>query len=158
MRTLRLPRPLMRSLSLQALWSMLDKVPKPLRLRPRPAAEPSDSPVIRRVHKGSKLLRVRRAYRVMRGGLLVALAATVGAWGAAPSGPWDAFNLAPESKVVRPTAVKESHGSIQNGKALLTSSGRATFSANESWLTLDFGKEVCHSAYIDKRGLGSHVA
>ena len=64
------------------------------------------------------------------------------AWGAAPSGRWDTFNLAPASRVVRPTAVKEVHGSIQNPHGLVTSNGRATLSGNESWLTLDFGKEV----------------
>lgn len=78
--------------------------------------------------------------------LLAALASGVSfAWATAPSGPWDTFNLAPATRVVRPTSVKKSHGSIKNGNALLTSSGQAIFSANESWLTLDFGKEVCRS-------------
>ena len=61
---------------------------------------------------------------------------------AAPSGPWDAFNLAPASRVVRPTGVKVVTGSIQNAQNLLSESGRATFSGNQSWTTLDFGKEV----------------
>ena len=83
-------------------------------------------------------------HNVMRGcGLFVTVVSGVSlAWAAAPSGPWDTFNLAPASRVVRPTAVKESHGSVQNGRGLLTGTGKATFSGNESWLTLDFGKEV----------------
>jgi hypothetical protein len=62
--------------------------------------------------------------------------------GSAPSGPWDTFNLAPAARVVRPTAIKETSGSVSNGRGLLTEDGRATLSGNESWLTLDFGKEV----------------
>ncbi|KIP05689.1 glycoside hydrolase family 78 protein [Phlebiopsis gigantea 11061_1 CR5-6] len=83
-------------------------------------------------------------YSVMRGSVLFAAFASGVplVWGTAPNGPWDTFNLAPASRVVHPTSVKESHGSIQNGQGLLTSSVGATFSANESWLTLDFGKEV----------------
>jgi hypothetical protein len=62
--------------------------------------------------------------------------------GSAPNGPWDTFNLAPATRVVRPTAIKETSGSVSNGRGLLTEDGRATLSGNESWLTLDFGKEV----------------
>ena len=62
--------------------------------------------------------------------------------GSAPSGPWDVFNLAPASRVVRPVAIKEVTGSIQNAHGLVSEAGRTTLSGNQSWLTLDFGKEV----------------
>lgn len=61
----------------------------------------------------------------------------------APSGPWDAFNLSPSSRVVRPVAIHSSQGSIKNAGNLFSDSGLATFTGNEtSWIALDFGKEV----------------
>ena len=69
--------------------------------------------------------------------------------GAAPAGPWDAFNLAPATRIVRPTSIKEVSGPIQNAHALLTQTGRATLSGNQSWLTLDFGKEVRFFIHFD---------
>ncbi|EJD02571.1 glycoside hydrolase family 78 protein [Fomitiporia mediterranea MF3/22] len=60
----------------------------------------------------------------------------------APSGPWDAFNFAPESRLVRPTAIFKTEGTIQNSSALLTEADGAMISGNNSWVTLDFGKEI----------------
>ena len=60
----------------------------------------------------------------------------------APSGPWDAFNFAPSSKTVRPVHIKEVQGAVKNPNRLLTVGGKATLTDNESWITLDFGKEV----------------
>lgn len=61
--------------------------------------------------------------------------------GSAPSGPWDSFNFAPNSRVVRPTALHEINGPVQHASNLLTSSGKATLT-NGTWVALDFGKEV----------------
>ncbi|VDC03801.1 unnamed protein product [Peniophora sp. CBMAI 1063] len=58
----------------------------------------------------------------------------------APSGPWDAFNFAPESRTVAPASVRQVNGTIASADGLV-SNGSATFSAS-SWLTLDFGIEV----------------
>lgn len=59
----------------------------------------------------------------------------------APAGPWDAFNYAPNSRTVRPTAIKEVSGRIENPQHL-TSKGRATLVGNGAWVALDFGIEV----------------
>lgn len=72
-----------------------------------------------------------------------------GAAGSAPSGPWDSFNFAPKTRVVRPTAVNKLSGSVQNAKNLISSSGKATLS-NGSWVALDFGKEVCFVFCLQK--------
>jgi hypothetical protein len=61
----------------------------------------------------------------------------------APSGPWDAFNYAPTSKLVRPVIVKQMQRNVKNAEGLLSLKGQATLSGNESYVTLDFGKEVC---------------
>ncbi|TDL26847.1 Six-hairpin glycosidase [Rickenella mellea] len=60
----------------------------------------------------------------------------------APSGPWDQFNYAPSTRVVLPTAVHSSFGSVTNGKNLVGNKGMATLTGNGSWIALDFGKEV----------------
>jgi hypothetical protein len=61
----------------------------------------------------------------------------------APSGPWDTFNYAPASKLVRPVIVKQIQGTVKNAEELFTADGQATLSGNGSYVTLDFGKEVC---------------
>ncbi|KAF7314962.1 Six-hairpin glycosidase [Mycena indigotica] len=60
----------------------------------------------------------------------------------APSGPWDAFNYAPNSRVVYPASIHSTVGAVTGADALLDNTGSATLSGNGSWLTLDFGKEV----------------
>jgi hypothetical protein len=67
----------------------------------------------------------------------------------APSGPWDNFNIAPASKTLWPTAVKEIHGSVTNADNLVgqTSTSAATLQG-ESWVALDFGKEVRCYTYL----------
>ncbi|KAF8153876.1 glycoside hydrolase family 78 protein [Crassisporium funariophilum] len=62
--------------------------------------------------------------------------------GTAPKGPWDAFNLAPTSKTVYPTAIHSTAGSVKDSDLLVGNKGRATLSANNSWIALDFGVEV----------------
>ncbi|KAI5119351.1 hypothetical protein M0805_004028 [Coniferiporia weirii] len=75
--------------------------------------------------------------------VLLALCFCAGATRAsAPSGSWDAFNYAPDSRYVHPTAIYKSVGNIANAKELLTSNGEATLSGNGSYVSLDFGKEV----------------
>ena len=60
----------------------------------------------------------------------------------APSGPWDAFNYAPKSRTVTPTAVHSTGGSVEGALNLMSLLGKATLT-NGSWVALDFGKEVC---------------
>ncbi|GJE95602.1 glycoside hydrolase family 78 protein [Phanerochaete sordida] len=79
---------------------------------------------------------------ILHGVLLVLLSTATACWCVAPAGPWDAFNLAPASRVVRPTSVKAVTGAVQDVDALLSETGRATLAGNQSWLTLDFGKEI----------------
>ncbi|KAI0314054.1 Six-hairpin glycosidase [Amylostereum chailletii] len=64
------------------------------------------------------------------------------AWAAAPAGPWDEFNYAPESRTVYPTAIYRVHGTVENASDLAGNQGSATLSGNNSYVTLDFGKEV----------------
>ncbi|KAI0084355.1 Six-hairpin glycosidase, partial [Irpex rosettiformis] len=71
---------------------------------------------------------------------LVTLSLSVAA--SAPSGPWDAFNFAPTSRTVRPVHIREVQGAVKNADGLLSVSGQATLTTNESWVTVDFGKEV----------------
>ncbi|KAI0338612.1 Six-hairpin glycosidase [Trametopsis cervina] len=60
----------------------------------------------------------------------------------APKGPWDQFNYAPSSKTVRPVDIKETQGFFQNAQAILGDTGQGTLYGNQTWITLDFGKEV----------------
>lgn len=60
----------------------------------------------------------------------------------APSGPWDAFNYAPESRIVRPAAVFRLHGNVENASDLISSSASAMLNGSGSYVSLDFGKEV----------------
>ncbi|KAF8893771.1 Six-hairpin glycosidase-like protein [Infundibulicybe gibba] len=65
------------------------------------------------------------------------------AGGLAPVGPWDAFNFAPSSKLVRPATIHSTNGSVQNAAGLVhDSAGVATLSGSGSYLVLDFSKEV----------------
>lgn len=73
--------------------------------------------------------------------LLSCLYALVIVRASAPAGPWDAFNFAPKSRTVYPTAVKVTHGGVRNAHALVAK-GEATLSGNGSWIALDFGVEV----------------
>ncbi|KAJ7242348.1 glycoside hydrolase family 78 protein [Mycena haematopus] len=61
----------------------------------------------------------------------------------APNGPWDAFNYAPESKVVRPVSVRNVSGTVEGADGLVQESdAQATFIGNSSYVVLDWGKEV----------------
>ncbi|KAJ7664336.1 glycoside hydrolase family 78 protein [Mycena polygramma] len=63
--------------------------------------------------------------------------------GLAPSGPWDAFNYAPASRVVKPISVRTVSGSVQGAEGLVQDSdAQATFTGNNSYVVLDWGKEV----------------
>jgi hypothetical protein len=73
---------------------------------------------------------------------LVALIWVPTALGTAPKGPWDAFNLAPKSKTVYPTAIHSSAGHLTNANLLVQNKGSATLSGNQTWVALDFGVEV----------------
>ncbi len=74
--------------------------------------------------------------------LLQLAALCLSVYAKAPTGPWDAFNFAPSSRTVRPIHVKEVHGSVKNANGLLSDDGHVTLSGNESWITVDFGKEA----------------
>ncbi|MDI5963809.1 alpha-L-rhamnosidase-related protein [Streptantibioticus silvisoli] len=61
----------------------------------------------------------------------------------APSGPWDAFNLSPASRTVRPVAVRTSTGSVRRGRAPRGGGvGTVRLSGTGASVTLDFGQEV----------------
>ncbi|KAL4242797.1 hypothetical protein ABKN59_010978, partial [Abortiporus biennis] len=62
--------------------------------------------------------------------------------GSAPAGNWDNFNLAPDARVLWPKAIKETQGTVKNVHVLTGSKGVASLSGEESFVTLDFGKEV----------------
>lgn len=62
---------------------------------------------------------------------------------AAPSGPWDAFNFAPESRTVYPASVRETVGSVTGADGLVGGdNGSVTLEGDGSYVVLDFGKEV----------------
>ncbi|KAJ7888543.1 glycoside hydrolase family 78 protein [Mycena olivaceomarginata] len=61
----------------------------------------------------------------------------------APNGPWDAFNYAPESRVVKPVSVRTVSGTVEGADGLVQdSSAQATFTGDSSYVVLDWGKEV----------------
>ncbi|KAJ7653391.1 glycoside hydrolase family 78 protein [Mycena rosella] len=61
----------------------------------------------------------------------------------APKGPWDAFNYAPASKIVKPVSVRSISGQVQGAQRLVQdSNAQATFTGNSSFVVLDWGKEV----------------
>ena len=63
--------------------------------------------------------------------------------GLAPKGPWDSFNLAPRTRIVRPTGVHSQQGNVKNSNLLLQDGkNAAVFGSTGSWVALDFGKEV----------------
>ncbi|KAH9943643.1 Six-hairpin glycosidase [Amylocystis lapponica] len=61
--------------------------------------------------------------------------------GSAPLGPWDNFNYAPGTRIVRPRAIFQVNGAVSSPEGLLSNSG-ATFVSDGSWVALDFGLEV----------------
>ncbi|KAJ7641068.1 glycoside hydrolase family 78 protein [Roridomyces roridus] len=61
----------------------------------------------------------------------------------APSGPWDAFNYAPASRIVKPVSIRSISGTVQGAEGLVQDSeAQATFTGNSSYVVLDWGKEV----------------
>jgi hypothetical protein len=65
--------------------------------------------------------------------------------------PWQAYNLAPLSRTVRPAAVYATHGTVQNPADML--SGQPTRLAGQgSYIVLDFGKEVGGLVTLDFAG------
>ncbi|EKM79027.1 hypothetical protein AGABI1DRAFT_40786 [Agaricus bisporus var. burnettii JB137-S8] len=71
-----------------------------------------------------------------------------GAFGLAPPGPWDRFNIAPKDRISRPTIIHSIEGNVRNADALI-GSGTATFNGNGSFVTLDFGLEVGGRVFFD---------
>ncbi|PFH50188.1 glycoside hydrolase family 78 protein [Amanita thiersii Skay4041] len=69
--------------------------------------------------------------------------------GRAPSGPWDQFNYAPDSKSVQPVSIHSTHGTVTSSTShrTLHAGGNAvvgdvTLRGAGSWVALDFGVEV----------------
>ncbi|KZT65105.1 glycoside hydrolase family 78 protein [Daedalea quercina L-15889] len=58
------------------------------------------------------------------------------------SGPWDAFNLAPESKTTYAHTAYIVTGTVEDADNLANNTGSATLVGNGSFVTLDFGYEV----------------
>jgi hypothetical protein len=55
--------------------------------------------------------------------------------------PWDRYNLAPESRIIRPVSIFTTKGSVENATNIL--SGKPTGLIDQgSYITLDFGKNV----------------
>ncbi|KJA26502.1 glycoside hydrolase family 78 protein [Hypholoma sublateritium FD-334 SS-4] len=63
------------------------------------------------------------------------------AWGLAPAGKWDTFNIAPRTKTVYPAAIHSTSGVVTGAELLVGKKGAAAL-ASGSWVTLDFGVEV----------------
>ncbi|KAG6869116.1 hypothetical protein C0993_001681 [Termitomyces sp. T159_Od127] len=61
----------------------------------------------------------------------------------APPGPWDRFNFAPSSRIVRPEGLHSSGGNVEAPEQLVSPhDGSATLLGNGSYIVLDFGQEV----------------
>ncbi|GAA2073741.1 hypothetical protein GCM10009780_07120 [Actinomadura alba] len=74
-------------------------------------------------------------------------AASAQAPAARPASPWNAYNLSPASRTVRPVAVFRTQGQVTDPRAVLTG-GRTRLSAGSN-LTLDFGKDVTGLVTLD---------
>lgn len=85
---------------------------------------------------------------------IVVLAGVVCGGGGAPAGPWDAFNIAPSSRVVYPVSVKKTSGTVEHLVRL--DSSDVTLQP-DSWLTLDFGKEVSEQVCVSIHGMNGGV-
>ncbi|KAK7455854.1 hypothetical protein VKT23_010891 [Stygiomarasmius scandens] len=79
---------------------------------------------------------------LLRLGLNLVALRLLGVGAVAPSGPWDAFNYAPETRVVTPISVRAVEGDVVNAEGLLGAASGAEFTSSGSWVVLDFGKEV----------------
>ena len=79
---------------------------------------------------------------------LLLLSAVLCVWGTAPSGPWDAYNLAPASKTVYPQNIYGINGTVDNADNLANNTGTATLVGDGSYVTLDFGYEVCSLLHL----------
>ncbi|KAJ7253282.1 glycoside hydrolase family 78 protein [Mycena rebaudengoi] len=61
----------------------------------------------------------------------------------APKGPWDAFNYAPASKIVKPVSIRSVSGDVSGAEGLVESSAaQVTFTGDGSFVVLDWGIEV----------------
>jgi hypothetical protein len=61
-------------------------------------------------------------------------------WDATPAhGPWQSYNLAPESRIVHPKAIYATEGSVENPAGLLKNDSSAILSGRDALVTLDFG-------------------
>ncbi len=72
---------------------------------------------------------------------VVAIVGTCSTSAGATSAPWDQYNLAPSSRTVGPVSVFTASGSIVNPSSVL-SGQPTTIMGNNSYIVLDFGKEV----------------
>lgn len=65
----------------------------------------------------------------------------------APDGDWNKFNIAPASKTLWPTAVKQTNGTVLSASNLIGNKSTTAFAtlSGGSWVALDFGKEVIAS-------------
>jgi hypothetical protein len=77
--------------------------------------------------------------------LLLTLFLSTSVLGLAPSGPWDDFNYAPSSRRVHPKAIYKTDGDVSNEDALVggDEGDFASISGADSYISLDFGVEVC---------------
>ncbi|KAJ3822380.1 glycoside hydrolase family 78 protein [Lentinula raphanica] len=74
--------------------------------------------------------------------LTIAVLATQLSSQLAPSGPWDAFNYAPKTRIVYATSIRHAESTSESENLLNGDNGSATLNGNGAWVTLDFGKEV----------------
>ncbi|MEU6034771.1 trehalase family glycosidase [Actinomadura sp. NPDC047616] len=72
---------------------------------------------------------------------LTAPPATAAAQNGQGARPWDAYNLSPTSRTLRPVAVHTTNGTVANAQNVL-SGRRTTLTGAGSYVTLDFGKDV----------------
>src|SRR5690349_243370 len=94
-----------------------------------------------------------RLRRVLTLGATVALLAAPGAAHAAPTGPWDAFNLSPSaSRVQLPRAITRTAGAVTNPQAVL--SGAPTTIGSGGQVVIDFGREVGGTITLHAAGAG----
>jgi len=79
--------------------------------------------------------------RITLGGLFLQTAFAL-----APSGPWEDFHYAPDSKTVYPVNIYKSAGEVSNAQNLVSrdqnSYAKLTPSEPTSWVAVDFGIEV----------------
>lgn len=73
---------------------------------------------------------------------LTTLVSLLGSFGLTSAVPYGQYILAPSSRNLEPVSVKEINGTVRNAEALLGGNRSSATLEGDSWVTLDYGKNI----------------